>query len=52
MIRPRIGNFTYSEDEITTMEEEIFSLKEEGVTGFVFGCLTLGRTIDFPNMTR
>jgi copper homeostasis protein CutC len=34
------------------MEEEIFCLKEEGVAGFVFGCLTLGRTIDFPCMNR
>jgi len=52
MIRPRIGDFTYSGDEIITMEEEISSLKEEAVAGFVFGCLTLGRTIDIPHVTR
>jgi len=54
MIRPRIGNFIYTEDEITMMEEEIeiFSLKKEGIAGLVFGCLTLARTIDFPSMTR
>jgi len=52
MIRPRIGDFTYSQDEITTMEEEIWILKEEGVAGFVFGCITLGRTIDNPSVTR
>jgi copper homeostasis protein CutC len=34
------------------MEEEVLTLKEEGVTGFVFGCLTSARTIDFPSMTR
>lgn len=52
MIRPRIGNFTYSEDEVTVMENDILSIKEEGVTGFVFGCLTPGREIDFPSMTK
>lgn len=52
MIRPRIGDFTYSEDEVATMEEEISSLQKEGVAGFVFGCLTSGRTIDFPSVTR
>jgi len=52
MIRPRIGNFTYSEDEIITIEEEILTLKEEGVTGFVFGCLGLDRTIDLSSMVR
>jgi copper homeostasis protein len=52
MIRPRIGNFTYSEDEVTVMENDILSIKEEGVAGFVFGCLTPGREIDFTSMIK
>jgi copper homeostasis protein len=40
MIRPRIGSFAYTEDEILTMMTEIQAFKEEGVQGFVFGCLT------------
>ena len=52
MIRPRIGNFTYAEDEILVMENDISCLQKKGASGFVFGCLTSQRTIDFPQMTR
>jgi len=31
---------------------DISLLKEEGVTGFVFGCLTPDLEIDFPSMAK
>jgi copper homeostasis protein CutC len=34
------------------MEADILSMKEEGVNGYVFGCLTAQREIDFESMTR
>jgi copper homeostasis protein len=52
MIRPRIGSFVYTEDEIQTMEEEILALHEAGATGFVFGCLTTKGAVDVPAMRR
>lgn len=39
MIRPRGGNFVYSETEFQWMQSKIKSLKEIGVDGFVFGVL-------------
>jgi len=52
MIRPRAGNFVYSEDEIMTMASDILAFKEMGVMGFVFGCLNRGDEIDVPNVRR
>ncbi|GFZ48704.1 hypothetical protein JCM24511_06453 [Saitozyma sp. JCM 24511] len=46
MIRPRTGSFVYSEDELLTMASDILAFKEEGVMGFVFGCLTAGGEVD------
>lgn len=39
MIRPRGGNFNYSEDEFEIMQEDILQCKELGVFGVVFGLL-------------
>lgn len=39
MIRPRGGDFVYSEDELAVMEADIFAACEAGVDGIVFGCL-------------
>lgn len=52
MIRPRLGNFIYNEDEVSTMMEDIKAFKEEGVTGFVFGCLSSGLEIDYLMIER
>ena len=52
MIRPRGGNFVYSEEEILQMIEDIRSYKEMGINGFVFGCLTPENEVDIPAMKR
>ncbi|ASW74187.1 copper homeostasis protein [Chryseobacterium piperi] len=39
MIRPRGGNFTYSEKEFETMKEDLKQLKSLNIDGFVFGIL-------------
>lgn len=39
MIRPRGGNFVYSDAEFEQMKSEIIQLKKEQVNGFVFGIL-------------
>lgn len=52
MVRPRGGNFVYSEAEIQQMELEIEFFKQAGVAGVVFGLLTLEGTIDIENTRR
>jgi len=39
MIRPRGGNFVYSEFEFKQMKSDISAFKKSGVNGFVFGIL-------------
>ena len=46
MIRPRGGNFVYSEPEFQQMKSEIENIKELGVNGFVFGILNKDKTIN------
>jgi len=52
MVRPRGGNFVYSESEIQQMESEIEFFKKSGVAGVVFGLLTEEETIDVANTSR
>ncbi|MBP5693481.1 MAG: copper homeostasis protein CutC [Bacteroidales bacterium] len=52
MIRPRGGNFVYSEDEIQQMIKDIHSFKDLDVNGYVFGCLSPENEVDIPNMQR
>ena len=40
MIRPRGGNFVYSDDEFERMKKDIILFKNAGADGFVFGILT------------
>ena len=47
MIRPRGGNFVYSEAEFKQMKSEIEIIKKLGVNGFVFGILKDDKTINF-----
>lgn len=46
MIRPRGGNFVYSDAELEQMKSEIDALKNLGVNGFVFGILNEDKTIN------
>lgn len=46
MIRPRAGDFVYSETEIAQMEESILFCRSNGVNGVVFGTLTGDNQID------
>tara|TARA_R110002073_G_scaffold8207_7_gene45900 strand:+ start:11015 stop:11722 length:708 start_codon:yes stop_codon:yes gene_type:complete len=46
LIRPRSGNFTYSDEEFDIMKENITLCKEIGCTGVVSGVLHANNTID------
>lgn len=46
MIRPRGGNFVYSEEELETMKAEIRECKKFGADGVVLGILTPEKQID------
>jgi len=46
LIRPRGGDFLYNKNEIEIIKTDISALKNLGVDGFVFGCLTFDGSID------
>lgn len=46
LIRPRSGNFTYSEAEFDIMKQNIQLCKDLGASGIVSGVLNLNNTID------
>lgn len=46
MIRPRGGDFCYSDTEFNVMKEDLHIFKEEGADGIVFGILTSDGYID------
>ena len=48
MIRPRAGDFFYSQEELDVMLEDIGLFKEVGVAGVVLGILNLEGTVDIP----
>lgn len=52
MVRPRIGGFNYSNDEVDLMFEEATILLETGVSGIVFGFLNNDFTIDIINTEK
>ena len=39
MVRPRGGDFCYSDTELQVMKEDIAAFKRVGANGFVFGIL-------------
>ena len=47
LIRPRSGNFVYSDDELDGMKRDIKICKELGCAGIVSGVLTAKNQIDF-----
>lgn len=50
IVRPRGGDFLYSEQEFSSMVEDVRALRELGVAGIVVGCLTQSGHIDEPKM--
>lgn len=52
MIRPKAGDFVYSEKEILQMKSEIDQAKKAGAAGVVFGLLTPENKIDEANTRR
>jgi copper homeostasis protein len=46
MIRPRAGNFLYTEDEITLMKKQIVIAANTGADGVVFGVLNKNNQVD------
>jgi len=52
MIRPKAGNFIYSENDILQMKTEIDQAKEAGAAGVVFGLLATDNKIDEANTRR
>ena len=50
MVRPRGGDFRYSELEFTAMLEDVAAFKAAGAAGVVFGCLTEDGDIDGARM--
>ena len=48
IIRPRGGDFLYSDDEFEVMRQDVRVAKELGADGVVIGCLTAGGAIDKP----
>ena len=52
LVRPRAGDFVYSEDEAGLMMEQICTCKRLGVNGVVIGALTKEGDIDLPLMRR
>lgn len=46
MIRPRTGDFIYSEDDFAIMQEDIALAAQSGANGVVFGLLTSNGEID------
>lgn len=52
MIRPRSGNFVYSEQELLQMEKAIAFCRKVGVEGVVFGILKSDHTLDLNLISR
>ena len=50
MIRPRGGDFLYSNTEFEVMRADIDAIKEMGVDGFVFGILNKDGSVDAARM--
>ncbi|MFO7722154.1 MAG: copper homeostasis protein CutC, partial [Bacteroidales bacterium] len=52
LIRPRAGDFSYDQYDVDAMAEDIQSLAQLGVSGFVIGALTPEGAIDHTVMNR
>ena len=52
LMRPRSGDFLYTQEEIDMMVMQIAELKAAGADGFVIGCLDAEGNLDFNAMKR
>ncbi len=52
LIRPRAGHFTYTEEEVKIIEQDILFAREAGCHGIVIGALTNEFKLDFPLLTH
>ena len=52
LIRPRFGDFLYSDYEVNIIKNEIKMFKKLGVDGIVVGILTKNGEIDLDNMKK
>ncbi|PCH34243.1 hypothetical protein WOLCODRAFT_135585 [Wolfiporia cocos MD-104 SS10] len=52
MVRPRIGDFCYTQCEIDVMHNDIQVFKQAGATGVVFGILTADGEVDVISTAR
>ncbi|KRB29834.1 copper homeostasis protein CutC [Mesorhizobium sp. Root695] len=52
MVRPRGGDFLYSDTEYASMLADVSALRDLGVPGVVFGCLNADGTIDEVRMSE
>lgn len=52
LIRPRFGDFLYSEDEVRMMEEDIEAFRDAGAEGVVIGALTPDGDLDSEILAR
>jgi copper homeostasis protein len=50
MVRPRGGNFEYSEEEFERMKEEILDRKPRGIQGFVLGMLDNDKRLEVKKL--
>ena len=50
LIRPRAGDFLYTQEEIQLMCSQISTLKDAGADGFVIGCLTPAGDLDCDSL--
>ena len=50
LMRPRGGDFLYTQEEISMMADQIRQLKAAGADGFVIGCLTTEGDLDIAAM--
>lgn len=48
LVRPRAGDFLYSDEDFGVMRQDIAAAQREGADGVVFGLLTAGGDVDVP----
>lgn len=50
LIRPRFGDFLYSDEEFQLLRREVLQFKKAGAEGVVIGCLQPDGSLDLPKM--